>query len=144
MKCERCKKDIPLQHGFSTNSLILRRAANERIITPLCDECATDIFSDIDNWLNKKRMSNECSHANACDSYPACKGHPYYIHLVNEGAANDTIEKIIEQHNKNVKVKADSLALICRDYIRSYCNDRSCDKCVLDKNGFCYLHGKDE
>lgn len=55
MKCERCKKDIPLQYGFSTNSLVLKaRTGCETIATPLCDECATDIFSMVNHWLNKK------------------------------------------------------------------------------------------
>lgn len=64
--------------------------------------------------------------------------------MMDEIDINDTIEKIIEQHNKDAKTKAYSLALICLDYIRSYCecDERSCEECILDKNGFCYLHGK--
>lgn len=55
MTCERCKKDIPLQYGFDTNSLVLKpRTDGEIIITPLCDECATNIFFVIDYWLNKE------------------------------------------------------------------------------------------
>lgn len=69
MKCEKCKKDIPLQHGFSTNSLVLKpRTANERIITPLCDECANDIFSVIDYWLNKKEVLKDDERRCNCDT----------------------------------------------------------------------------
>ena len=60
MKCERCKKDIPLQYGFDTNSLVLKPRTNRGIIiTTLCDECATNISSVIDNWLNKEGGRDE-------------------------------------------------------------------------------------
>ena len=55
VKCERCQKDIPLQHGFGTSSLVLKTRTNgEIILSPLCDECATDITSIINRWLNKE------------------------------------------------------------------------------------------
>lgn len=55
MKCKRCKKDIPLQYGFDTNSIVLKpRTDSEIVITPLCDECTTDIFSVIDDWFKKE------------------------------------------------------------------------------------------
>lgn len=61
VKCERCQKDIPLQHGFNTSSLVLKTRMNRGIIlSPLCDECATDITSIINRWLNKEE-DKECS-----------------------------------------------------------------------------------
>lgn len=59
MKCEKCKKDIPLQHGFNASSLVLKtRTANGIIVTPLCDECASDIFFIINYWLNKNEYQS--------------------------------------------------------------------------------------
>lgn len=59
MKCEKCKKDIPLQHGFDINSLVLKPRTGSEIITPLCDECATDIFFVVNYWLKKEDKESE-------------------------------------------------------------------------------------
>lgn len=69
MKCERCKKDIPLQHCFNTRLFVSKpRAGGETIITPLCCECATDIFFGIDYWLNKKEGLNDDERRCNCDT----------------------------------------------------------------------------